>query len=294
MRLAYPTCDGSHLSYEKLAHLWLKSNHAKHGNAIILDFSRCNRLDPFGLVILAGIYRTLRARRLPCTIAIETMSDHVYTRFIESGCAYHLIQQPKSHRALFRHDLVENHDAIIRYLKEDWLTSADITMSELLRNEFISRLWEIYANAFEHGDSQYGVYTCGERADDDTLLLTVADFGGGIPANAATNLGRSYVSGEEALSWAFTRGTTTVKNQRYPRGLGLDLIKDFVRLNDGSVEIFSHHGHGIVTSTDERFRSLLPWISATVVQMRIRCDKMHYMFATELVEDVSGSDVPIF
>jgi len=294
MRLIFPTSDGSYLSYEKLAHIWLRALHAAYGSVIVLDFSKCNRLGPFGLVILAGIYRTLRARRLPCTIAIETMSEHVYARFLESGCAYHLIQVPKNPHALFRHDLIENHDAIIKFLKEEWLASANITMSELLRNEFISRLWEVYANAFEHGDSQHGVYTCGERADDDTLLLTVADFGRGIPANAATNLGRTYVSGEEALNWAFTRGTTTVVNQRYPRGLGLDLIKDFVRLNDGSVEIFSHHGHGIVTKMEDRFRSLLPWISATVVQMRIRCDNMHYMFTSELSEQFAASSTPVF
>jgi hypothetical protein len=219
------------------------------------------------------------------------MQQHIFDRFSGSGCGHHVFAGRSWHPGtLFRRDILEDHDGIIAYLEDQWFGLASLTMSPLLQHEFISRLWEIYANAFEHGDSRFGVYTCGEQISDHTLLLTVADFGAGIPQNCATALSRSRVSGEEAMRWAFTRGTTTAKNQRYPRGLGLDLLKDFVMLNNGILEIYSHHGHGRVTQSEEVFRSLHLSIDATIVQMKINCDNQHYVLVSEL-EDLGA---PLF
>lgn len=295
MRLDFPTCNGTYVSYDQLAHVWARAMRAPYGEQIIFDFSRCLKLGPIGMVLLAGLYRILRGRGVPVWVDISTMDDSIYLRFVASGCAQHMLSgMPAPSGALFRHDLVDNHDSIIEFLKDEWLAPASLTMSPALRNAFISRLWEIYANAFEHGDSQYGVYTCGELASDKTLLLTVADFGRGIPANAASKLARQWVNGSDAMAWAFTRGTTTAVHERYARGLGLDLIKDFVKINDGAVEVYSHHGHGSVTRSIEEFRHLMFSISATIVHLKIRCDNMHYMFVEELSQELPVSGAPIF
>jgi hypothetical protein len=111
-----------------------------------------------GLVLLAGMVRHLRRRGIQPTIDIATMSKHVYKCFVDSGCSKHLFAGVKCSQAwLFRHDEVEDEDAIIAYLKQQWLAGARLTMSPLLRDALVSRIWEIYANAFEHGDSSLGV-----------------------------------------------------------------------------------------------------------------------------------------
>lgn len=291
MRLFFPTCNDTYVSYDALAHFWAKAIRVTRDVPLIVDFTRCDELRPMGLVVFAGLVHHLRSRGVNVTFALHTMQAHVFERFSGSGCAHHLLEGRRwDNDTLFRHDLVEDKNGIIAYLEDQWFGLAGLTMSPLLQNEFISTLWEIYANAFEHGDSSFGVFTCGEQISNHTLLLTVADFGPGIPYNCASALTRHRVSGEEALRWAFTKGTTTSKNQRYPRGLGLDLLKEFVWLNNGALEIYSHHGHGRVTHSEEVFRTLQLAVGATIVQMKINCDKQHYVFASELPD----SGAPLF
>lgn len=294
MRLYFPTANDSDVAHEALSHLLLRAFSIPRA-PITFDFSQCFELRPMGLVLLAGMCRSLRLRGIQPHVDITTMTTQVYGIFIESGCRVHLFSGVgATSGTLFRHDEIENADAIIKYLREQWLEGSRLTMSTLLRDAFITHLWEIYANAFEHGDSALGVFTCGAKVDEETLILTVADFGPGIPHNAAQKLRRTWIAGDLALEWAFTRGTTTASNQRYPRGLGLDLLKEFVKINGGCLDVYSHHGHGRVDGNDIIFRNLLLPMGATVIQIRLNCDDRTYMFQQELEQQLPPPGTPLF
>lgn len=294
MRFEVPTCDESDRSFEQISHLYVRVA-ALPRAPITFDFSNCRNLGPGGLVILAGMSRQLRMRGIVPHFDSLSMSPKVSRQFTDSGCRAHLISGVASTQStLFRHDEIEDENGIITFLRDQWLAGARLTMSTLLRDAFITHLWEIYANAFEHGDSSVGVYTCGEQIGEDTLLLTVADFGPGIPANAAQKLGKDWIAGDQALAWAFTRGTTTASHQRYPRGLGLDLLKEFVNLNGGRLDIYSHHGHGRVSGGDPQFKGLMLWMGATIVQIRLNCDDRTYMFQQELEQQLPPPGTPLF
>jgi len=294
MRFYFPTSDNSESAYEALSHIYARIMGLPRV-PITFDFSRCMQLRPIGLVLLAGLCRQLRLRGIQPHIDIATMSSEVYRRFVDSGCRNHLfIGVPSTPRTLFRHDEMEDEDAIIAFLRDQWLGESRLEMSTLLRDAFITHLWEIYANAFEHGDSALGVFTCGEQIDDHTLLLTVADFGPGIPHNAAQKLRKTWIPGDQALEWAFTRGTTTASHERYPRGLGLDLLREFVGVNGGRLDVYSHHGHGRVEGGPPEFRSLLLSMGATVVQISLNCDNRTYRFQQELEQALPPPGTPLF
>jgi len=52
------------------------------------------------------------------------------------------------------------------------------------------------------------------------------------------------LSGAACLKWAFECGNSTCTGD-VSRGLGLNLLKEFVRLNQGKLEIYNNDGYAI-------------------------------------------------
>ena len=174
----------------------------------------------------------------------------------------------------------------------DW-----VHLSESLRNEIIGRVWEIFANAFEHSMSPVGVFTCGQYYPGlKTLDLTVVDFGKGIPSNVRAYLKQkqspfdlrdlSTMTAVECLNWALVRGNTT-SSAVMGRGLGLDLLRDFIKVNHGKMEILSETGYLFIGEQD-RYLERNTKFSGTIVSITLRCDETFYKLASE------RSDVDIF
>jgi len=148
-------------------------------------------------------------------------------------------------------------------------------------------MWEIYNNAFEHSGTQIGVFSCGQHYwRQNYLILSVADFGRGIPANVRTFL-RHYaeeeivakLTGASCLRWAFQAGNTTKVGE--PGGSGLDLLKEFIRINQGKLEVYSNEGYAIIDKDGERYENRGISFEGTVVHITLRCDENLYQFRDE-------------
>ena len=189
----------------------------------------------------------------------------------------------------FRQDTALNKESLVKYLVQDWIGTDRVKLSAMVKEAVVSTAWEIYANAFEHAHSPVGVFSCGQHYPGRHLLeLTVVDFGAGIPANVRNFLRKPSLSGAEALQWAFRRGTTT-KQGGIARGMGLDLLKEFVNVNRGKVELFSHDAFAVVDSRLPQNsnreltygRSSVPF-GGTAVNIIFRCTPHYYQFASEV------------
>ena len=187
----------------------------------------------------------------------------------------------------YRRDLKSDHDDIIDYLKSKWLGRGWVHISKRLCDEIVGKVWEIYANAFEHSFSEnIGIYSCGQHYPRvRKLSLCVVDFGIGIPRNVR-NFRSLELSAAEAMQWAFQRGTTT-KQSGTGRGVGLDLLKEFVKLNNGQLTIYSNDGLANITKKGDSF-SRSKFFGGTLVDITLICDEKLYIFSDE---DISG---PIF
>jgi len=140
---------------------------------------------------------------------------------------------------------------------------------------------EIYINSFEHSKTLIGVSSCGQHFPNRReLVLAVADFGVGIPSNVRSNV-CDRLSGAETMRWAFTRGNTTANQIYGPRGMGLDLLKEFVRLNGGKLEIYSHDGYARIDSTGEIYENLPVFFEGTLVQVLLLCNNNFYSLSKE-------------
>jgi hypothetical protein len=166
--------------------------------------------------------------------------------------------------------------------KAKWLGRGWISVSTSLRDAIVGRVWEIHTNAFEHSHSPVGIFSCGQHYPRRKLLeLTVVDFGVGIPSNARLFVRNPAFSAGRTLQWAFQAGNTTKPNGR-GRGMGLDLLKEFVRINKGRLEVFSHEGYARIDEKEERYETRPSMFEGTVLNISLQCDDRYYCFKSEV------------
>ncbi len=130
----------------------------------------------------------------------------------------------------------------IEYLNRELLSQPDLpNMSPLLKKKINNSIYEIYSNAYTHGGCNY-VYTCGQYYPNRKVLdFTMADLGTTIRSNVRKFLKDKTLSGSQTISWAVEEGNTT-KTGSHPGGLGLSLIREFLKLNKGKIQIISSNG----------------------------------------------------
>src|SRR6185503_6426702 len=116
-------------------------------------------------------------------------------------------------------------------------------------------VWEVYANAFDHSESPIGIVNCSsfDRARK-RLHLAVVDFGIGIPTNVRKFFSGQQIRAVPAMKWAFTEGRSTkAEVVGYSRGLGLHVLKDFIQVNGGFMEVYSNDGYVKISEGKELF-----------------------------------------
>ncbi len=146
-------------------------------------------------------------------------------------------------------------DYLNRYMKGKGIP----TMSKALTKRFRQSLLEIFLNAAIHSESGLGIFVCGQfYPQKHRLDFTISDAGIGIRENVRRYT-RRKVNSCNAIKWALAEGHTT-KSGSQPGGLGLKLLKDFVRLNQGKLQIVSNFAYYEFNADGES------------------CDKMDYSF----------------
>jgi hypothetical protein len=281
--------DGPH-DFARLFGIWNDVN--DYFEDIRFDFSRCGFLRPNAVAFLGGLARLVESRMGSVTFDWGTLRHGaVMTILCQNGFAG-TFAYPASrwdgNSIPYREDNTLDMNGIMDYLTYNWIGKGWVHVSDRLRDAIAGRMWEIYNNAFEHSGTEVGVFSCGQHYwRKNYLILSAVDFGRGIPANVRSFL-RQYVdetlvsklSGAACLKWAFERGNSTCTGG-VARGLGLDLLKEFVRLNQGKLEIYSNDGYAIVDKDGERFENRELTFEGTVVHITLRCDENLYRFRDE-------------
>ena len=258
--------------------------HEFRDEKVLLDFSGCSFLMQNAVSVLGGLTKLAEHHGCRVEFAWHTLSQEVQRNLARNGLMQ-FVGQPAlrtSKTAVpFRHDerLVE--DDLVHYMYDSWIGKGRVHLSDALRSAIVGRACEIYVNAFDHGHSPVGVFTSGQHYPKrKQLKLCVADFGIGIPDNVRGYLKDPTKTGAETMQWAFQRGNSTKKPEGIARGLGLDLLRDFVKVNNGTLEIFSHDGEAVVDST-QNFTSRSSIFPGTLVNITFSCDESFYRLASE-------------
>ncbi len=145
------------------------------------------------------------------------------------------------------------------------------TMTSEFALLFQQSLFEIFANSSWHSDSKLGVFSCGQffpihhRVD-----ISLADAGIGIPRKVNEAFGVA-IAPVPALRWSLQEGHTTKKGNP-PGGVGLKLLKDFIQINGGCVQIASGGAFWQFNAGKETFSRFTQPFPGTAVNLEVNTD----------------------
>ncbi|MFQ5451505.1 MAG: ATP-binding protein [Nitrospinaceae bacterium] len=255
---------------------------------VTFDFTHCNFLRQNAVAFLGGLARLVQYRSGKVNFLWNTLEDAILTNLAQNGFgeAFGLdVSSWTGNSIPYRQDILFEQKGLTDYLKWNWLGRGWVHMSENLRDAITCKVLECYLNAFEHSGSSIGVFSCGQHYPQlKALKIAIVDFGIGIPANVRSFKNNPLIGTEQALEWAFQSGTTTKPNG-LGRGLGLDLLKQFVRVNKGRMEIFSHDGYAVFEENREEYSRRSSFFEGTLIHITLKCDEKYYSLASETMPE---------
>lgn len=288
-----PTLGDSPSDYKNLFSL-LKEV-CRTSENIRFDLSGCSFLRPNAVAFLGGTTRLIESQNRMATFDWSTCTNlSLINNLRQSGFAAQFGDSGEGsdgHSIPYREDKELELNPIMDYLTDAWIGKGWVQVSEKLGDAIVGKMWEIYNNAFEHSQTPVGVFSCGQHfSNSDELVLAVVDFGRGIPNKVRayfrglredSSSGSTNFSSDVLLNWAFGSGHTTTTAEGVPRGLGLALLEDFVRVNKGKLEIYSNNAYAIIDTNGKKFSEHGAQFDGTIVQITLRCNEGLYRFKNE-------------
>lgn len=157
-------------------------------------------------------------------------------------------------------------------------------MSKGLTKKFRESVFEIFSNAVIHSQTELGIFSCGQYFPKRNRLdFSVADLGIGIRRNVKKYAGLD-LKADAAVQWA-TEGNNTTKRGPIPGGLGLKLLREFIELNQGRLQIVSDAGFWCCEEGRVYAKPLQAAFPGTCVVLEINtADTSSYLLKSELSE----------
>lgn len=273
--------------YEFLTGLY-ESMRLSKATDIYVDFSRCREFDA-NLSSVMGAF-------------LDEMTDkgfNMYLRSPKSPGVKRALSRNKFFRAFDLDTKYEDRENYIEYKRfgvTDTLAFKEFIDKELIQKErfpscsekaktkIIESIYEIFANAVSHSGCDY-IYCCGEvhpRKGRTMLDITFVNLGKTVVENVNDFMkkkGRQMGSGS-TLEWAFVEGNTT---KPIPGGLGLAILKQFIGMNEGTIQMVSGNAMLEIAGDSHVNTNLDNWFPGTIVTVEFNCDDdKAYMMTDEL------------
>ncbi len=153
-------------------------------------------------------------------------------------------------------------------------------MSPQLRRKISESIYEIFVNAQMHSGTDY-IYSCGQfYPTKHKIEFTIVDTGIGFKNKINSSFG-VHMNAVQAIKWATTEGHSTKED--VPGGIGLALLKEFIKMNNGKFQIVSDNGFFETTAQSENARFLSFPFPGTIVNMQFRTDDTNsYQLASQV------------
>jgi anti-sigma regulatory factor (Ser/Thr protein kinase) len=284
-----PTSLRDSRTYERFFRLYAEAMAAAdRDDEIELDFADCIFLHQHAVAFLGGLIRTLQDRGCKIGARFGSINPAVHENLKKNGFmrAMGLQAAAGGHNTIpFREDMVRDDGSYLTYLREAWLGRGWVNVSDGLADAIANAVWETYTNAFEHGHSNVGVFSCGQFYPvNKEIAIAFVDFGIGIPGSVRTVPQAAGLADVDAIAWALARGNTSKPGNR---GVGLDILRSFVELNRGYMDVVSHRGHVRISEAGAERLCRNQGFPGTVFNITLKADERRYAFKSEIAaEDI--------
>ncbi len=256
-----------------------------HRNSRIeVDFSLCRFFEGNMFAVLGSLLEDLKRRNN--LIFLTNTSSAIKNFILKNGflSRFEDIADNNPHQTTsirYKRFKIEEEVAIKDYLEIQLFSKQNLPfISDALKREIIKSIFEIYANALTHGESDF-VFSCGQLISKQTLNFTFVDLGHTIKNKVIEFLKRS-MTGSEAISWA-TSDRNTTKTGNHSGGFGLKLIQQFLELNNGKLQIVSGEGFWEKSNDKTLMHNMGDSFPGTIVNLVFNLtDKHSYYLESEL------------
>jgi hypothetical protein len=252
-----------------------------------LDFSNCNFLAAEAVSILAGLVLFRMGKGQATFVLQDSLATDVRKNLWKMGfldlfgvgaCSYTSNSLPLYHRD------TEDAEALIEYIDRELMSREEMpTMSKALQKEIRRSFVEIFGNVFYHSHSPIGGLVCGQiYPKGKEIQFTFYDAGIGIGAKVRSCV-PTVRNDADAICWALERGTSTLAlAEGHPRGLGLYLLRKFLKVNDGTLQVYANKGYFREQSGRTTSSEIGTFLSGTLIDLRIRIKGgVSYKFSDE-------------
>ncbi len=209
---------------------------------IVLDFSKTEWIDANLFALLGALLSSVKELN---TITFINLSESLKKVMERSGFIPNNNSMNEKFKTAiqYRKFKISEEENFCFYLENELLSREELSFISLeFKKRIAQKLLEVFSNASQHGNSDF-IYICGQCfLKKGKLSLTIVDLGTTVRKNVCSFLQKD-INPEESIIWAVDEGNTTrPKSEGIPGGLGLKLLKDFIYLNEGKIQIVSDFG----------------------------------------------------
>lgn len=253
-------------------------------NDIEIDMSRATWIDanmcaPFGAIL----YKVGRGLN---TVRLTNIPVNVETILSKNGFLsnYGRSKRSDTYGSTIEYKRFEPKDDryFAEYVERHMIGKGIPEMSAALLKRFRESIYEIFSNAVIHSQTKLGIFSCGQYYHKKHLFeFSVADLGIGIRQNIHKRIGLDLPAAD-AINWAL-EGKNTTKAGPIPGGLGLKLLREFILMNEGRIQIVSEKGYWELSGGKVTTKSFADPFPGTVVNIVINTgDTRSYCLASEV------------
>ncbi len=150
-------------------------------------------------------------------------------------------------------------------------------LSQGVKDSLKMSIQEILTNVFDHSKSATGCFICAQYYPAKmTIRLCITDFGVGILSNLRKKYGIS--TDIEAIKLSVKEGVTS---RPQSAGFGLTNIRNFIKVNEGTLTIISGKGKVNFYSNKVESYNTTKGFEGTIVNLKINANKESFYFLTE-------------
>ncbi|KYG71762.1 hypothetical protein EV198_1976 [Roseivirga ehrenbergii] len=213
-----------------------------------LDFQNVEWLEANLCAVLGAIIETNKAQgsdfefiNLNDRYIENTLRNNGFLNYIKQAHA----TPSKTHSGIpFRTFDLKDEEELEEYIYKYVLLAREVpNMSAGAKRKIFRSIFEVYQNSVMHSGANQ-VFVCGQFYKfKGRMALTMVEVGHTFKHNVTSHKPeyRSY-DGVKSIEWAVKSGNTTKPNNE-TGGLGLDLIRSFLKLNNGKLQIRSADGY---------------------------------------------------
>lgn len=142
-----------------------------------------------------------------------------------------------------------------------------------LRKQMTAALFELFVNAQIHSNTKH-IYTCGQFFPNrHTIEFCIVDTGVGFKQKFFQRFNKN-ISSINAIRWAVEDKNTTKAD--VSGGIGLAILREFIKHNNGKLQIISHDGFYQYDGSSEQTGVLEVDFPGVLVNVLFRTDDPHH------------------